>query len=426
MTAQSAINQNISLLLKENNKIINNKISKWATENGFKFSKTKTKCIHFCNQRKPHNNPTLPIEKENIPFVDQHKHLGLIFDKKLNFIPHINYIKTKCNKALQHLCVIAHTNWGADKNTLLKLYRSLIRSKIDYSCFIYQSARKSYLKSLNPVYHTRLRLALSAFKTTPIESLYAEANEPPPKLRCNSLALKYYTKLKADLNNSTHDSTFYPKYKDLFQKNENSIKIFGLRMEPIYKEAVLPITKIHKTTLFKTPPWKIIIPKTDYSLCKHNKKATHPIAFQKKFQKVKEKYPNYIHIFTDGSKENNATTSAVIISRKIQIKKHLPREISIFSAEVYAINLALDLITKSRNTKHIVFSDSQSAIGKKFNNQLIAELLTKLNNLCNQKKLYYAGFQVTLESREMKWQTQQQKQHRAIHSTHTSKSLLQT
>ena len=27
-----------------------NKISKWATENGFKFSKMKTKCNHFCNQ----------------------------------------------------------------------------------------------------------------------------------------------------------------------------------------------------------------------------------------------------------------------------------------------------------------------------------------------------------------------------------------
>ena len=33
-------------------------------------------------------------------------------------------------------------------------------------------------------------------------------------------------------------------------------------MEPIYKEAALPVTKIHKTTLFKTPPWKIITPKT--------------------------------------------------------------------------------------------------------------------------------------------------------------------
>ena len=105
-----------------------NKISEWASENGFKFLKTKAKCIYFCNQRKLHNNSTLTIKKENIPFVDQYKHLGLIFDKKLNFIPHINYIKTKYNKALQLLRVIAHTNWGADKNTLLKLYRSLIRA----------------------------------------------------------------------------------------------------------------------------------------------------------------------------------------------------------------------------------------------------------------------------------------------------------
>ena len=231
-----------------------NKISKWATENGFKFSKPKTKCIHFCNQWKLHNNSIFNIKKENIPFVDQHKHLWLIFDEKLIFIPHINYIKTKCNKALQLLRVIAHTNWGADKNTLLKLYRSLIQSKIDYGSFIYQSAWKSYLKSLNPIYHTGLRLVLGAFKITPVESLYAEANETPPKLRCNNLALKYNTKLKADFDNLTHNSTFYPKYKDHFQQNENSIKTFGLRMEPIYKKAALPMTKIHKTTLFKTPP----------------------------------------------------------------------------------------------------------------------------------------------------------------------------
>ena len=98
-------------------------------------------CIHIFNQRKLHNNPVLNI-KRKIPFVDQHKHIGLIFNKKLNFMPYINYIKTKCNKALQLLHDIAHTNWGADKNTLLKLYQSLIQSKIVYSSFIYQSARK--------------------------------------------------------------------------------------------------------------------------------------------------------------------------------------------------------------------------------------------------------------------------------------------
>ena len=44
MTAQSAINQNIFILLKENNI---NKISKCAKENGFKFSKIKTMHPHL-------------------------------------------------------------------------------------------------------------------------------------------------------------------------------------------------------------------------------------------------------------------------------------------------------------------------------------------------------------------------------------------
>ena len=101
--------------------------------------------------------------RENIPFIEQHKYLGMILEKKkFNFIPHINYIK---NNALQ-LSHIAHTNWGADKETLLKLCRTLIRSKIEYGCFIYQSARKPYLKILNPIYHMGLRLILGTFKTS--------------------------------------------------------------------------------------------------------------------------------------------------------------------------------------------------------------------------------------------------------------------
>ena len=29
-----------------------NRIEAWATRNGFKFSKSKTQCVHFCQQRK--------------------------------------------------------------------------------------------------------------------------------------------------------------------------------------------------------------------------------------------------------------------------------------------------------------------------------------------------------------------------------------
>ena len=75
-----------------------------------------------------HNDPVLKLDGVEIPVVDQYKFLGVIFDRKLSFILHINYLKAKCHKALQLLRVVAHTDWGADKSTLLKLYKSLVRS----------------------------------------------------------------------------------------------------------------------------------------------------------------------------------------------------------------------------------------------------------------------------------------------------------
>ena len=115
----------------------NNKIENWATSNGFKFSKSKTQCVHFCQLRKQHDDPVLHLYGSPIPVVEESKFLGILFDKKLSFIPHIKYLK-----ALNLLKVLSHTSLGTDGTTLLKLYLSLVRSKLDYGCIIYGSARK--------------------------------------------------------------------------------------------------------------------------------------------------------------------------------------------------------------------------------------------------------------------------------------------
>ena len=57
-----------------------NNLQKWADENGFKFSKTKTVCMHFCNLQRMHSDPTLRIDNTNIPVVSETTFLGLIFD----------------------------------------------------------------------------------------------------------------------------------------------------------------------------------------------------------------------------------------------------------------------------------------------------------------------------------------------------------
>jgi len=59
---------------------------------------------------------------------------------KVTFLPHIRYLKEKCVTALNLQRVMAHTSWGADQHTLLHLYRSLVRSKLDYGSVVYGSA----------------------------------------------------------------------------------------------------------------------------------------------------------------------------------------------------------------------------------------------------------------------------------------------
>ena len=159
-----------------------------------------------------HNDPLLKIDDSEIPVVNEYKFLGIIFDKKISFIPHIKYLKNKSTRAQQFLRVVAHTEWGADRQTLIKLYRTLLRSQLDYGIFIYRSARKSYLKQLDPIHHGSLRQVLGAFRTSLIDSLYTEAHEAPLQIRSEKLALQYYTKLKSSPSNPAYDCTFDPKY----------------------------------------------------------------------------------------------------------------------------------------------------------------------------------------------------------------------
>jgi len=73
------------------------------------------------------------------------------FDNKLTVLPHIRQLKENCVKALSLLRVVAHTSWVADQHTLLHLYRSLVRSELDYGSVVYCSMPESYLHILDQI-----------------------------------------------------------------------------------------------------------------------------------------------------------------------------------------------------------------------------------------------------------------------------------
>jgi len=206
-------------------------LSHWADTNGFKFSSSNTVCMHFCRLRSAHPNPELTLNGTLIPVVGQTKFLGVIFNNKFTFLPHIRHLKEKCVKALNLLRVVAHTSWGADQHTLLHLYRSLVRSKLDYGSIIYGSAREPYLRILDPIQNHALRLCLGAFRTSPASSICVQANEPPLYIRRRMLSIQYSLRLGSSPSNPAYNTVFSPKFKASFSSKPNQIPT-GIRIAP--------------------------------------------------------------------------------------------------------------------------------------------------------------------------------------------------
>ncbi|GBN26989.1 hypothetical protein AVEN_38262-1 [Araneus ventricosus] len=174
------------------------RIIEWADKNGFVFSINKTKCMHFCRRRGLHQDPEILLNSNVIPVVSEEKFLGILLDRKLTFRPHVSNLKKKCNKSLDLLKVLSSKSWGADYDTLLKIYRALVLSKLDYCSIVYGSAAKTVLQSLDSVHHQGLRLISGAFRTSPVQSLYVMTGELPLQLRREKQCIKYYFKVKSN------------------------------------------------------------------------------------------------------------------------------------------------------------------------------------------------------------------------------------
>ena len=176
-----------------------------------------------------------------------------------------------------------HTNWGGDRSVLLNLNRSLVRSKPDYGSIVYGSARKSYLKSLDTILHQGLRLALGAFRTSAVESLYAESNEPFFYTRREKISLQYTTKLAANPKNPAHNCVFNPKYERFYNNTPSAIKPLGLRIQPLLEQANISIKNVQPFSLPSKEPWTQNPPKIILDLHKDKKSEVDSHSFKTEF-----------------------------------------------------------------------------------------------------------------------------------------------
>ena len=112
-------------------------ISEWAHQWELEFNpdpgKQATELL-FSQKKYRTYHPPLLFNGNKVSKVNEHKHLGLILDKKLSFEKHIN---EKIIKAKKIIGIIKHLSNYLPIKTLDQMYKLLVRPHLDYCDIIY-------------------------------------------------------------------------------------------------------------------------------------------------------------------------------------------------------------------------------------------------------------------------------------------------
>ena len=273
---------------------------------------------------------------------------------------------------------------GADQWILLHVYRLIIRPKLDYGSIIYGSASNTILQQLDAVHHDALRISTGAFKSTPVENLYILCTEPSLADRRRDILCRYYYKLKCYINNPARSSIVNEELGLYFRSRNHIDKPIIMRtkqaIQHLQSGPILP---------YSTPKlytWRIKIPEIDISLAIQSVKQIHDFSLLFR-EHINNKYPRHNYIYTDGSKTKTGVR-AVAVFRELEETATLPQVTSIYTAELYALKMAANIIKRNgyqSGQEYLICTDSLSAVQNLYtvnpHNQAVFRLQLQLHEL---------------------------------------------
>ena len=140
---------------------------------------------------------------------------------------------------------------------------------------------------LNHKHNQGLRLALGVFRTSPVASLYVEADEPSLYSRREKLSLQYAIRLAANPSNPAHEVTFPPNYVNLYEQKPKAIKSFGIRISPLLESANIKPQNIEKHFTPNIPAWCMKPPEILFDLHSGKKSESTQHILKDDFRKCK-------------------------------------------------------------------------------------------------------------------------------------------
>ena len=339
-------------------------LDQWSLKTGFRFSIDKTVYMLFYRHLLEPAPLTLTLGGKTLKEVVTKKYLGLILDRMLTFKQHVAYLRGRCLRDMNILRIVSRANCATDSILLLRIYRALIRPKLDYACEIYGTAKGSYLTPLDPVHHKGIRICLGAYRTSPFESMYVEANEPSLSNRRQMLQLQYYVRMKQFMPGKVPVRLDDASLDGEYARPSSKPTSLGYTVRQSVRDLGISLPHIALLTEGKLGPWEIPKPDICLRLAGFPKKSTSAEQYEQYF--LQHKHKTDMDIYTDGSKSDSGVGAGVVAmlerGRDSAVKRRLHDTASIFTAELYAIKIALFSIKHSQAITCAVYTDSRSAL----------------------------------------------------------------
>lgn len=360
-----------------------------AKSQAVQFDPGKTELIHFTTQK---NAPQESIKIEGITILPTLvvRWLGVWFDSKLTFKPHIEKKVNSATQAFYGIQRLGNTQRGLSSRALRLLYVGCIASIADFGVQLWWKGRGSFgAQSLVKPYQRLQNLASAritgAFKGSPHRALELEAGLPPPEIRFSRACRSY--SLRTLLFQHTHPITetiSRPVRDELAESgSDTAIRAYlcpnrKLQLQLLAsraRELVGGNWNIEKIRARWAAPW-LARPKANITISASSKaKAkTEHLSLLKAISE--SPFTESIAIYTDGSQGqiegSTATTTngaGVCVLESGRIVRtgswNLGSKVEVADAELFAINRALEFALASRGKDEVyIFCDSQAAIRK--------------------------------------------------------------
>ena len=112
---------------------------------------------------------------------------------------------------------------------------------------------------------------------------------------------------------------------------------------------------------YNIPPYTLELPPLCPGITSYPKSRTSALRMRALFNDHIAAHAHDCAVYTDGSKDGEGVAFSVVLEQRV-LKRKLPAQASIFTAELKAILAALALVVGRDNRTYIIYSDSQSAL----------------------------------------------------------------